>query len=530
MTHPRAGLLSGPPAPRAGLGFVLAAYLALATAFNARVPVFEAPDESTHFFFAQHLAFGGSLPVQPPDPDDRGPWEQEGSQPPLYYAAVAPVVRLVGAPLAADALWYNDQSTMGRPALVGNENRFVHPSAAEGFPWHGYALAVHLARIMSTLLGLVTVVSVAVVARYAFPHRGWLWVAAAAAAGLNPQFLFVSAAVTNDALLTALASLSVALVLRLAHGHDDWATIWALALAAGLAPLAKLSGLAVAAFVVATVAALALARRDWRLLVRVSVPLAVVLAAADWWWYARNLRLYGDVTGIARMLPGRTRRDFEAGPWLLGLPAELRGLWLSTWGLFGWFTVLLPAPAYWAIDVAAGIAVAGLVRVALEGPRWLRGRVAIWLTAWGGLVLASLLKWMTVAKGAQGRLLFGAIATLATLLAAGWRGALPRRVPDGALAGGVTAAMAALALGSLRVVGTAYAPPATVEASAIPADAIAADVVFGPGLRLVAARYAPRVTEGQDLDVDLYWRADTQLSADAFVALRVDQLVPNETA
>ncbi|HOK47378.1 MAG TPA: hypothetical protein PLK67_15660, partial [Bryobacteraceae bacterium] len=68
---------------------VAAAFL-LFCFYSAATPLFEASDELWHYPFVQHLATGGSLPVQHAGQTDAdAPWRQEGSQPPLYYAIAA---------------------------------------------------------------------------------------------------------------------------------------------------------------------------------------------------------------------------------------------------------------------------------------------------------------------------------------------------------------------------------------------------------------------------------------------------------
>ena len=85
------------------LGAILGAYLILATIYNVIVPPFEAPDEHNHFFYVKHLADGNSLPVQ--DPERIGPWAQEGSQPPLYYALAALLIRGIDTDDIDKLLW-----------------------------------------------------------------------------------------------------------------------------------------------------------------------------------------------------------------------------------------------------------------------------------------------------------------------------------------------------------------------------------------------------------------------------------------
>ena len=45
---------------------------------------------------------------------------------------------------------------MGQPESNGNKNVLVHGSA-DAWPWRGVALAGHVARFLSVLLGAVTV-------------------------------------------------------------------------------------------------------------------------------------------------------------------------------------------------------------------------------------------------------------------------------------------------------------------------------------------------------------------------------------
>jgi hypothetical protein len=512
-----------------GLIALVACFVMLATAYNVIIPVFEAPDEPQHFYFAQHLAQARRLPVQTLDEASRGPWEQEGSQPPLYYALSAPLVLLARSDLAPDGLWTNDQNTMGHPALVGNENRYIHPPVREGWPWHGYALGAHLVRGLSTLLGALTVVFLVSIARRVLPGRPALALAVAVLVAFNPQFLALSAAITNDNLIVLLATAALALLLRVADGDEDRLTVWALALTVGLAPLAKISGLAVAAFAAATVTALAWRRRDARFLVRIATPMVVALVLLSGWWYLRNQVLYGDATGLSHMLPPSLRRDFVADRWLRGLPGELTGLWYSSWGLFGWFTVMMPSWFYAVVTAGASVGLAGLVVTAIRRPGWLSGPRLIWLGTWAALLFASLLRWLTVAKGAHGRLLFPAIVTLGVVLVAGWRALLPDRVSDRALTGAATVAMGVLALYALvGVIRPAYAWPAAIEPDEVPTSAVPAGVVFDDRIVLLAVEAPDRVTEGETFPVTMYWRVLMPITRDGLVAVRIDQSVDTD--
>ncbi len=559
---------------------LLGDFLLAALAFGALIPVFEQPDEHTHYFFALHVAQTSELPVQAAEQDARGPWEQEGSQPPLYYLLAAPLLRLAGGDLAADDLWYNDQNTMGTPALVGNENRFIHDPAREGWPWRGYALAAHLGRLLSALLGLITVLSVYLVARRVLGGRAWLGIAAAALVAFNPQFLAVSSTFGNDALVITLSSAALALTLVVwdqleagAEPADLARTVPMLAVIVGLAPLAKISGLTLLVFTVGTLGWLSWRRRSWTILAATVGPLLLSAALLAGWWYLRNLRLYGDLLGFSRMHPGGTLR--EGFTWLGWLRTEafgeLKGVWLSSWGLFGWFTILLPAWVYAAITTLCAGSLTALALWGRRLPGLDRGRLA-WLALWAALVTASLLRWLSITKGGQGRLLFPALAAGAALLVAGlaagvgrWRG---RRGaygsdrsykshkshrshdpdgPDGTygtngthgtgeaawgdaiqetddrrLALGLYAVMFLFAAACLfGVIRPGYAAPKRIALAEVPADALPAGVVFGEGLKLVALQRPERVRAGEDFAVTLYWQVERALERDGLVALEL---------
>lgn len=507
---------------------LIAAFVLVATAYGVVVPVFESPDEHTHYFVAQHIAHTGRLPVQTTAREERGPWEQEGSQPPLYYLLVAPLVALSGADIDEEDLRYNHQNTMGEPWHSVNENRFVHDPGVEGWPWQGYALAVHLARFVSTALAALAVAALWALARTVVPERPWIAWAAAALFALNPQHLHLAGSLTNDNAMNALAAVTLWLLVRVLDGHDDRPTLYGLALAAGLAPLAKLSGLALLGFVGLTLVWTAWRRRDPSLLIRTAVPIAASALILSGWWYARNMQLYGSLTGLDFMLPEGVRRDFNQDRWIRGLPAELYGMWRSSWGLFGWFTIMLPEWVYRVIEAATVVGIVGAFiaewRQEWRQDAWVRWPRAAWLILWWAIAFASLLRWLMMAKGAHGRLLFPAIAAPAILLVIGWRMFAPKGLSDKAFALGLAGVMGAFAIGSLgMVIAPAFARP-TLLAAAPPIDAEArVDATFGESIRLIGVEHPERVTEGDLMPIRLYWELVGKPERDGLVAIRVDQ-------
>ena len=559
-------------------------FVLLATFYNVSIPVFEMPDEHGHFFFAQYLAKTGELPVQVEDVDERGPWEQEGSQPPLYYYLTAPTIAFAKADLEEEELWINPQNSMGTPAIIGNENRFVHPPEQESWPWKGYALAVHLGRFISTLLGTLTLYCIWRITRRILPGRRPLALATAAIVGLNPQFLAVHASFSNDPAIIALSALVLMLIIDIADGRREEHSIALLAVAAGLAPLAKLSGLALVAFAGASLTGLAWKRRDLQFLIRSLLPLVLTTALLSGWWYLRNIQLYGSLTGLNYMLPGQMGRSWRLDRWLQTEAwGELKGIWYSSWGLFGWFTILMPKWVYGLITTLSALAGIGIIRAwrehrafSQEKKEILAARAALqvatekekaqiesslnqasgtkldrirkayrissdvewmhlgWIGLWAGLVATSLLRWLTISKGGQGRLLFPAVAFLGLVLIIGWRSLfaswlekIPKRLAElPGLADPEARAIWAADRGDARlstfvmlmmyvfsaatlifVIRPAYAWPESIEGDDIPATAHRADVVFGEEMpiKLHAVEFPERVKSGEKIPVTLYW-------------------------
>jgi 4-amino-4-deoxy-L-arabinose transferase-like glycosyltransferase len=245
------------------------------------------------------------------------------------------------------------------------------------------------------------------------------------AAGLiafNPQFLFISALVTNDALLTALSAILTWLIVRADDGWRVWDAA-AIGIVLGLALLTKQS--AIILIPVALIGSVAWPRRGVPSLRRSALAAIVMLAAAvaiAGWWYARNQRLYGDLFGL-----GAFRGEFVTQSFEIGSPAAwgaaLAQLHASFWARFGWMNVAPPAWVLWLIGAAELAAVAGLAREWLWGGRPRGDLLAIYwpLLALPALAFAWIVSFAVTAGlvAWQGRLLFLALPAIAILLARG---------------------------------------------------------------------------------------------------------------
>src|SRR5581483_10287969 len=245
---------------------LVALFVALATYYNFVTPPFEAPDEIWHYHFVREVAAERALPVV--NPAHPKPSAHEGLQAPLYYILAAPAVAWMDPQVTAATPAFNPFVRIGEPALYNNDNRnrLVH-SRDVTLPLEGAALALHLARFVSTLLGAGTILFTSLLAREFFradEKYQDLSLLAAAFVAFLPQFLFVSSTVSND---SAAILLSAAAVWQLAYlTHNPFTLKRAVALGGtlGLAVLAKLSCLTLIPFAFLVLVYVAWRQRAYR--------------------------------------------------------------------------------------------------------------------------------------------------------------------------------------------------------------------------------------------------------------------------
>jgi 4-amino-4-deoxy-L-arabinose transferase-like glycosyltransferase len=318
-----------------------------------------------------------------------------------------------------------------------------------------------------------------------------------------PQFAFISAAVNNDNLVVALSVWTLAVCVGVLRGVLSWRVgAGALGVLLACAALAKASGLTLY-----PVAGIMLMWRAWqtrryRAVVAWGVLWAVAFALIAGWWYARNALELGDASAsswVARATG--TRQNFD------DLTGELRGLFFSFWGLFGWFNVMPPL-AFYAL-CAGWLALAG-ARLPFSAVRALRERKTpelLWgLLAWHGLlVVGGWAVFNAQVLAGQGRLFFPLLGAFALAMAWGLLG-LPRFVR----VGGLGVMLGVCLLLPSAVIAPAYAPQwAEVVPPAVPSFAIREVWNDTPCLTLWVQSLG--VQEGA-LELALFWRAECELT------------------
>ncbi len=343
---------------------VLALFLGLGVTYSIVVPVFEASDELHHYPFVAHLARGGGLPIQ--RAGDETLWQQEGSQPPLYYVLAGKLTSWLPTDDLSIIYRLNPHARIGVPLAQDNKNLMVHTDR-ESWPWSGAVLGIHLVRLFSLLLASGTVLCTYCIALAVFARDRLLAVAAMMLNSFIPMFIFISGSVNNDNLVAFLSSLALLLLIRVIQRGASLRFLVLLGVVIGLGSLSKLSALGLV-----PLAGLALLLRHffvpqryrttgmqpeegnassgekpnrrsylsrvWGWAVDCAIVCVPVLLIAGW-WYVRNWQLYGDPTGINVMLDIIGRRP--STPSLPDLLGEFEGFRINFWGLFGVVNVLL---------------------------------------------------------------------------------------------------------------------------------------------------------------------------------------------
>ncbi|MFN2252113.1 MAG: hypothetical protein ACK2UL_09385 [Anaerolineae bacterium] len=386
-------------------------YLAVGLLYLDAVPPWEAPDEPWHLAYAEAMA-AGRLPAA----EDT----YEAHQPPLYYAWLAGALRVMGVaevprapdnpwfPYAAAALWH----VPGDPAepLL---------SALRGF---------------SALLGCVTITLTWSATRAA---RGGdaAAVLAALTAGLLPQFLFVSHAVTNDTLAVAVGGLTVyGLVVWAARVGATRGAAGLMAAAGGAAVVTKLNAVTLLTASVPTAAIVAwrdrTAVKPGRVLWRAVGPLLALTAGSGAVLAAVAVTAPAAAARLADQVAARgvTVAPGAAEPWMVA--HVLSGTLVSLWARFGWLTVDVPRGLTAVAGAAACVGLAGALGLIVTdaSPSGAERRRSLLAAAAAvSVALVAVVRSSMSDPQPQGRLLMPALPALALLLAVGWTALAPRR-------------------------------------------------------------------------------------------------------
>jgi len=509
------------------LPIIIVAFLVLGAIYSVTVPLFESPDEIWHFAFADHLAKGGGLPVFA---EKKSAFLREGGQPPLYYAAVALAILPFDRADFPNWVRFNtSHPAVTRGATSDTPNIFIH-TTREDLPWTGSVLAVHVARLVSLLFGALTLVGIYLVGRIVMGRED-LALLGAALIAFTPEFVFICSSVNNDSLAAMTATWVGVAAVQMSNVECRISKRYAVGvgIVLGLGLLAKLGGLILIplvglAFLIRWVHGRSLLKSEiWNLIFEICLVFGTATLVSGW-WFVRNIALYGDPLGWSVWLSDIGVRTPTPAIWQLvpELPALFRTYWADLPGF------PLSDLMYVALVVVTLVAVVGLFKSLvpnLQSPiSALRlptsnSKLDIWnlifLLAWLGIVVASVLRYMQTTPAAQGRLLSPALAPIGVLMAWGLGAWAKRAWLPGIVVGGLFVLTLAAPFVLIR---PAFAKPIVAK---VTADVRLAQTHFGDHVELIGVRFSDHVEPGGTLRVTTYWRALQDIPRDQRLLIRL---------
>lgn len=509
-------------------------YVILAISYALATPPLESSDEYKHYPVVQYIQTNLSLPVL--IPEEPGRWLQEAAQPPLYYILMAGVTSWIDTSDLPDLHEVNPHAFIGNPNQIANKNILIHQPELEQFPWTGSILAIYLIRFVTIVLGLGTIWVIFRLGTLLFDAR--IGLLATAVAAFNPMFLFVHAAVNNDALAILLANLGLYLLVKLWREAPDVKKYWwrylIFGMVLGFGLLTKLSLAGLLALAGLALAWLSLRRRDWRYLIfggSIVLGTALIILIP---WLIRNTQVYGDPTAMSVFIEVQGTRD-DPITWS-GWVGEFGTFYRTFWGLFGGVNVAAPEIFYWIYNLIALAGVAGITvwfiknlrsnnnsnqqRTSTDFPERRLTPSAIkllvddglWLLiVWVMVISLLLIRWNIISPAFQGRLLFPAMGAIAVLLSFGLFNLVgPSRRAKWASILSIATFIMALLLPWIAIK-PAYTLPE--PQSNIPEENMFGPITFRSGedvIQLIGVDIPPdqRVAPGSGaVELALYWRA-----------------------
>jgi 4-amino-4-deoxy-L-arabinose transferase-like glycosyltransferase len=377
--------------PPTALLALVAASLLLALAWALISPPFQAPDENSHFGYAEVIAVRGALPGDAAQAPFSTEQTLAGGSSNSDQAAASRITRMEWNRKAYDA-WLVQDRELGDAAK--RDGGGGNPAASNPPLYYAFEAVAYLAAGSSDLFGRLlamriasllwlglTVVAAWLLAGEALGRDRLLQLAAASVAGLSPMMTFVSGSVSPDSMLYALWTLAIWLGVRILRRGLTAPSGAALFATVGLAVIVKATSYALlpGALLVLVVA---LRRRG---ALRASLwPLAASLGAlvatlGGWFVVARALsRPAAAQVSSASGSAGLNPRELISYVWQFYLPRlpsmtdfpsvahtiPVYDIWLKgTWAAFGWTEVQFRNRVY---VVLAAVTLAVTVTAAVQ--------------------------------------------------------------------------------------------------------------------------------------------------------------------
>ncbi len=407
-------MTNGSPSFRKLLALPVGLYIFLSVLYLLAIPVGESPDEPGHIQCIEQVSQFNRLPIVEPKPEGR--WFSREYitsgimcyHMPLYYVIGGNVQRAVAAVTEAPLHF---EFPPNNPEFIGSGVMFLHEEKPTLWLLPEPATLIGL-RWLSIGLGAIVLWACFRVARRVFPGHDMIAVLSMTMAAGWPQFVYLSRAISNDVLATAIGV--VILVVLLSVGRPN-RFIGAAALSV-LAVWTKLSVLfAVGAVLGAWLLEFLILRAQKRLYIRALLA-CLAIWGIGWAVIMVEPTLYKNFSSST----GRFTAVSPQANTLIYWQNFIRLTLSSGWARFGWMSVPAPlwhAYAWWAAILITGVA--GLF--ASWRAQYTKQKKLVWfiLAMWGAGLLVSYMQINLNRLQPQFRFLLTALPIITTFSAAG---------------------------------------------------------------------------------------------------------------
>ena len=209
-------------------------FMCLATVFSVALPLGESADEQDHFTLVRFIAEEKRIPLTLQEQRMLG---NKGDASPIYHSLVALLSQYVD--IASLPKLPRQQIPERFIPFDSFRSYTIFHTEDEFFPFRGIVLAWHSARLVSVLLGAVTVLAIYLTGLTIYPKRRYFALAMACFAMFIPRFVISSASVNDDSLVVALTTLAVYCLIRIVNGSRGKTDFILAGVLIGLAVIAK---------------------------------------------------------------------------------------------------------------------------------------------------------------------------------------------------------------------------------------------------------------------------------------------------
>ena len=411
--------------------------------YSAMLPLWEGYDEWAHFAVVRQMALGGHLLVSREAPIPRDveaslqlapvPWELRSLPPPAAtedeYWKLAPEerARRQSAVRTMPATWGREDGTGVLKAYEALQPPLYYWIVAPVLrSWRGSGLLAQVLalRLFSSLMASLVVPLVFLVGLEVWDDSG-IALASAAVVAVMPGLALDVARVGNDSLAVALFTLLTWLAVKAVRRGMDLRRAAAIGIVLGLGLLTK------AYFLTAIPALLAvggIGRRRLPDFLRALLAIGVSVAIAGW-WYLRNLRTTGTLSGLSEAVLLRRMGAFEmvrrsaAIDWWKAVDS----IFFSHLYFGGWSSLTVRSWMYHIFFIFILAAALGIFRV-VRRPA-IVALLAIYLCFWLGQLYNVVILYLSKGlAGSMGWYMYAVVGAEVALSVAGLRSLLPRRV------------------------------------------------------------------------------------------------------